>query len=287
MFAWQTPKNDGSISDAADSGTDLGIKCQPSLLSQCQGGPNARCAFSFRTSQYICCHDVWLASALTILSNTNNMKPKCPNGGIAQGGNIIYVCNPLKPNACEQDYACTRSANATSTSSRNPYLCCKTSTLSSYSKVFSDLGFTPKIVPIAPADPIYSITFDNGVNTANAFVVSQGDNWSHSVVKAKFIGASSGVAFAPTFVSSDIVQVPGDKYHLLIFDANDKKHVLLFQTDITGGAATDTSLSLATGSKLIVYPWNFKNASYPSGFQWANTYEYGPADYPLRNSCTS
>jgi hypothetical protein len=64
---------------------------------------------------------------------------------------------------------------------------------------------------------------------------------------------------------------------VFILDAINNKHVLLFQTDITGGAATATRLALSTGNKL-------RNATYPSGFQWDNSYAFGPATYPLKYS---
>uniref|UniRef100_A0A914VQA6 Uncharacterized protein n=1 Tax=Plectus sambesii TaxID=2011161 RepID=A0A914VQA6_9BILA len=269
---WQTVKPDGTPYQYTD--TNFGTTCIKTAPYSCQDGPNAQCSYSFRTNRYICCYDVWLAKGgIDILAANGTSKPFCPNGALAYGGNQPLTCDPTKPNSCTTGYTCTQSWNASTNAVRNPNVCCKTSTLNSFAAVWSQLGLTPTIVPVAPTQPIVSIIF----GTAPAqLVVHQGDDWSGSTTKAKFLGS-----LPPTgiLLPNNVSIADSDNYHLLVFDAVNNKHILAFMSDMNTKVGNYLDLPSSTTKNIVVYPSGIKNATY-SGYLLGTGYPYGPGDYP-------
>uniref|UniRef100_A0A914WM91 Uncharacterized protein n=1 Tax=Plectus sambesii TaxID=2011161 RepID=A0A914WM91_9BILA len=275
---WQTVKTDGTAYQYTD--TNFGTTCIKTAPYSCQDGPNPQCSYSFRTNRYICCYDVWLAvGGLDILTANGTSKPFCPNGALAYGDNQPLTCDPTKPNSCTTGYTCTRSWNASTNAARNPNVCCKTSTLNSFAAVWSQLGLTPTIVPVAPAQPIVSIIF--GTATAALFI-HQGDDWSQSTMKAKFLGSkTAGTKLLPSgiLLPNNVSTANTDYYHLLVFDAVNNKHILAFMPDMIPKAGNYFELAPTAANTIIVYPSGTKNATY-SGYLFDKDYLYGPGDYP-------
>lgn len=135
-----------------------GVSCQPNVISSCTGR-NPFCAQMEDRSTFKCCSDIVQDSTEIDILQPDQIKPLCPNGAIPFKLPQVMLCDPAIVNICPYDYTCVEAENGHLLPPDSRSLCCKTSTLYSFGKVFIEAQLTPKIVPHAPLSAIQYVSF--------------------------------------------------------------------------------------------------------------------------------
>uniref|UniRef100_A0A914Z503 Uncharacterized protein n=1 Tax=Panagrolaimus superbus TaxID=310955 RepID=A0A914Z503_9BILA len=158
---WQTIEMSyiPTLASCGDMEQDGGVPCQPNMITSCTGR-NPLCAQMEDKSSFKCCSDIPQDSSDIETLQADQIKPLCPNGAIPFKMPQVMLCDPSIVNICPYDYTCVEAENGHLLPSDSRSLCCKTSTLYSFGKVFIEAGLTPKIVPNAPLSGIQYVKFD-------------------------------------------------------------------------------------------------------------------------------
>ena len=152
---WQTIEMSyiPTLASCGDMDQDGGVPCQPNSPMSCTGR-NPFCAQLEDKSSFKCCSDIPQDSSDITTLPAEQIKPLCPNGAISFKMPQVMLCDPSIVNICPYEFTCVEAENGNLLPPDSRSLCCKTSTLYSFAKVFIEAGLTPKILPNAPMSGI-------------------------------------------------------------------------------------------------------------------------------------
>jgi len=232
---------------------------------------DATCQFSIYWFQYFCCYQQTQVTFITPSPGTTfatvgpgstvtpqNLKPKCPNS--AMSSVVAYTNQPvtcnmtnLRNQGCPSGWTCVKASNVvdvygTPTNSQDdlgaemtPNICCKATTLQSYTNVFIESGLSPSIVPGAPTAGIDSV----GLLTAGTTLISLDDDFSYM----------SGLLFTQPLTINLLTPTSASLYyHTLMFDST-TNHDCWFSANtlITSNGTGLPFTALAAGTGASVY----------------------------------
>ena len=149
-----------------------GVPCKPDVMSSCTGRnpfcaqvgllypllPNETFFQMEDRATFKCCSDIVQDSSDVPLLQPEQIKPVCPNGAIPFKIPHVMLCDPAIVNICPYDYTCVEAENGHMLPPDSRSLCCKTSTLYSFGKVFWEAQLTPRVVPHAPRSGIQYVS---------------------------------------------------------------------------------------------------------------------------------
>uniref|UniRef100_A0A0N5ADM5 IgGFc-binding protein-like n=1 Tax=Syphacia muris TaxID=451379 RepID=A0A0N5ADM5_9BILA len=154
-----------------------GVPCSPNAPNVCTGR-NPFCAAEDGSGEFKCCSDIVQDSTEIDKLRPEEIKPICPNGAIPYKIPQVMLCDPSIVNICPYDYTCVEAANGHLLPEDGRSLCCKTSTLYSFGKVFLEIGLSPRIVPSAPISAVDYVTLNvHTTDTKNAPEIRTGDHF--------------------------------------------------------------------------------------------------------------
>uniref|UniRef100_A0A914QGE2 Uncharacterized protein n=1 Tax=Panagrolaimus davidi TaxID=227884 RepID=A0A914QGE2_9BILA len=223
---WQTIEMSfiPTLASCGDMEQDGGVPCKPNVITSCTGR-NPLCAQMEDKSSFKCCSDIPQDSSDIETLQAEQIKPLCPNGAVPFKMPQVMLCDPSIVNICPYDYTCVEAENGHLLQADSRSLCCKTSTLYSFGKVFIEAGLTPKIVPNAPLSGIQYTTLN--VHTSallHSPEIRTGDHFSLSPYKI----------LEPAFIKKVVLyqqQTKGSYLHVLLFDPNSLLENMQFYYD--------------------------------------------------------
>ncbi|KAE9555061.1 hypothetical protein FO519_001722 [Halicephalobus sp. NKZ332] len=192
-----------------------GIPCKPDGISVCTGR-NPFCAQMEDRSTFKCCSDIVQDSTDVEMLQPEQIKPVCPNGAIPFKIPQVMLCDPAIVNICPYDYTCVEAENGHILPPDSRSLCCKTSTLYSFGKVFWEAQLTPRIVPHAPLSGVQYTTLN--VHTSALIHSPEIRTGDHFVLSPYKI-------LEPAFIKKVILyqqQTKGSYLHVIMFDPNSR-----------------------------------------------------------------
>uniref|UniRef100_A0A7E4VBQ3 Uncharacterized protein n=1 Tax=Panagrellus redivivus TaxID=6233 RepID=A0A7E4VBQ3_PANRE len=213
-----------TLQTCGDMESGGGVPCQPNVISSCTGR-NPFCAQIEDSNAFKCCSDIVQDSNEIAHLTPEQIKPLCPNGAIAFKIPQVMLCDPSIVNICPYDYTCVEAENGNLLPSESRSLCCKTSTLYSFGKVFVEAGLTPKIVPHPPLSGIQYTTLN--VHTSALLHSPEIRTGDHFVLSPYRL-------LEPAYIKKVALyqqQTKGSYLHVLLFDPNSPLENMQFYYD--------------------------------------------------------
>uniref|UniRef100_A0A0N5BVI7 DUF4776 domain-containing protein n=1 Tax=Strongyloides papillosus TaxID=174720 RepID=A0A0N5BVI7_STREA len=253
---WQTVDLSfvAQLSQCSNYEENRGVPCSPSNPTTCTGR-NPFCARMEDKTTYKCCSDTIQDSIEIPFLSPESIKPICPGGAIPFKMPQVMLCSPEIVNFCPTDYTCVEAANGHLLPQDSRSLCCKTSTLYSFAKVFLEMSLSPRLIPYPPINAIDFTTLN--VHTSaldHAPEIRTGDHFVLAPYRLQEPAYLKKVTlFHP--------QTNGSYLHVLMFDPNSQTETLQFYYDrkSVGSKEIDLDTPIADGgfiSKRIVNPRN-------------------------------
>uniref|UniRef100_A0AC35U240 CUB domain-containing protein n=1 Tax=Rhabditophanes sp. KR3021 TaxID=114890 RepID=A0AC35U240_9BILA len=212
------------LSQCTDYEEGGGVPCSPNNPTTCTGR-NPFCAQTEDKANFKCCSDVIQDSIEMPHLHQDQIKPVCPNGAIPFKMPHVMLCAPEIVNICPTEFTCVEAGNGHLLPPESRSLCCKTTTLYSFAKVFLELGLSPRLIPNPPIHAIDYVTLN--VHTSaldHAPEIRTGDHFVLAPYRL----------LEPAYLKKVSLyhgQNNGSYLHVLLFDPNSQTETLQFYYD--------------------------------------------------------